>query len=243
MQLVFQVHYTPIGTEQLDQSKIGFVFADEKDVKYEVKTTSAAQGKLRIKPGDDNYRAEATNWLGPLPDSKLLSMMPHMHLRGKSFSYEARYRDGTKEILLDVPQYDFNWQTSYRLAELKDLPAGTRVHCVAHFDNSEKNLSNPDPTKEVRWGDQTDDEMMIGYFDIAVPRREGDQKPAASSPFRERLRASLAAAGIIRKLDKNGDGQLTRDEVPRKHQATFNLWDINKDDVVTLKEAAKALQE
>jgi peroxiredoxin len=239
-QLVFQVHYTPIGTEQFDQSKIGFVFADEKDVKYEVTTTSAVQARLRIPPRNDNYRVEATNWKA-LPESKLLSFMPHMHLRGKSFSYEARYPDGSKEMLLDVPAYDFNWQTAYRLAEPKELPAGTRIHCVAHFDNSKDNLNNPNPNKEVRWGDQTWEEMMIGYFDIAAPRRESDKKPAAS-PFRERLGASLKAVGVIRKFDKNGDNQLTRDEVPRQHQATFNAWDVDKDDIVTLKEAAKALQ-
>ncbi len=95
--------------------------------------------------------------------------MPHMHLRGKSFRYEACYPSGSSEILLDVPRYDFNWQTAYRLAQPKPLPAGTRVHCIAHFDNSEENLANPDPEKTVRWGDQTWDEMMIGYLDIAVP--------------------------------------------------------------------------
>jgi hypothetical protein len=147
----------------------------------------------------------------------------------------------SKEMLLDVPAYDFNWQTAYRLAEPKELPAGTRIHCVAHFDNSKDNLNNPNPNKEVRWGDQTWEEMMIGYFDIAVPRRESDEKPAAS-PFRERLGASLKAVGVIRKFDKNGDNQLTRDEVPRQYQATFNAWDVDKDDIVTLKEAAKALQ-
>ena len=98
-------------------------------------------------------------------------MMPHMHLRGKSFRYEARYPSGESEILLDVPHYDFNWQTAYRLTQPKSLPAGTKIHCMAHFDNSEENLANPDPDKAVRWGDQTWDEMMIGYLDIAIPLR------------------------------------------------------------------------
>ena len=105
----------------------------------------------------------------PLPEALLLGLAPHMHLRGKSFLYEAIFSDGKKEVLLDVPRYDFNWQTTYRLAEPKKLPAGTKVHCVAHFDNSENNLNNPDPKARVRWGDQTWNEMMIGYFEIAVP--------------------------------------------------------------------------
>lgn len=238
--LVFQVHYTPIGTEQFDQSKIGFVFADEKDVKYEVRTNSAVQGRLRIPPHDDDYRAEATNWRA-LPEAKLLSMMPHMHLRGKSFSYEALFPDGSKEKLLNVPQYDFNWQTAYRLAEPKDLPAGTRIHCIAHYDNSERNLNNPDPTQEVRWGDQTWDEMMIGYFDVAIPHGD-DNDTREPVTLRDRLRAAFAARKIIQKLDKNSDQQLTRDEVPREHQSTFDDWDTDGDDVVTLTEAVKALQ-
>ena len=91
-----------------------------------------------------------------------------MHLRGKSFRYTAKYPDGTTEILLDVPNYDFNWQNGYHLKEPKRIPAGTVLQCVAHFDNSEDNIANPDPTETVQWGDQTDDEMMIGYFDMAL---------------------------------------------------------------------------
>jgi len=97
-------------------------------------------------------------------------MSPHMHVRGKSFQYEAVYPDGKSEILLSVPNYDFGWQTAYTLADRLILPSGTRIRCTAVFDNSERNLNNPDPTKWVSWGDQTTDEMMIGYFDYAVPR-------------------------------------------------------------------------
>ena len=92
-----------------------------------------------------------------------------MHLRGSAFSYEADYPDGKREMLLDVPHYDFNWQTSYRLADPLKLPSGTKVHAVAHYDNSADNPNNPDPEKRVRWGEQTWDEMMIGYFDVATP--------------------------------------------------------------------------
>jgi hypothetical protein len=93
--------------------------------------------------------------------------MPHTHLRGKSFRYEAIYPNGDREILLDLPRYDFNWQNSYVLAKPKVLPKGTQLHCVAHYDNSKNNPSNPNPDATVRWGDQTWEEMMIGYFDVS----------------------------------------------------------------------------
>ncbi|MFP6670417.1 MAG: redoxin domain-containing protein, partial [Pirellulaceae bacterium] len=152
-ELIFQVHYTPIGSAQLDLSKIGLVFADPEKVKYEVKTTSAAQRSLRIPPGEENYRVTAVS-RSSREEALLLGFMPHMHVRGKSFRYEAMARDGSREILIDVPKFDFNWQTSYRLTEPLKLAAGTRIHCIAHFDNSQFNLNNPDPTKTVRWGDQ-----------------------------------------------------------------------------------------
>jgi hypothetical protein len=100
----------------------------------------------------------------------LLSMFPHMHYRGQSFDYEFRFPDESTEKLLSVPSYDFNWQNVYELSKPRHLPAGTQLTCTAHFDNSEKNLANPDPNKAVSWGDQTWEEMMIGYFNVAVPK-------------------------------------------------------------------------
>jgi hypothetical protein len=98
----------------------------------------------------------------------LMSMLPHMHLRGKSFDYKLVYPDGKEETLLSVPRYDFAWQANYRLATPLRLPAGSRIECTAHFDNSAANLSNPDPNVTVRWGEQTWHEMMIGFVDYAV---------------------------------------------------------------------------
>lgn len=174
-QLIFQMHYTPIGTPQNDLSSLGLVFADPKDVEYEVRTVSAVNTRFSIPPHESNHRVVSRSQRAPL-EVQLLGLMPHMHLRGKSFRYEAQYPDGSTEILLDVPRYDFNWQTAYRLMQPKPLPAGTRVECVAHFDNSEENLANPDPTATVHWGDQTSDEMMIGYFDIAIPASLSQQR-------------------------------------------------------------------
>src|SRR5262249_6016500 len=118
--------------------------------------------------GDDNHRVESS-FTFPA-DGQVISFMPHMHLRGKDFLYEAVTPDGQTRALLSVPRYDFNWQSVYRLAEPVPLPKGSRVHCVAHFDNSAKNLNNPDPTRTVTWGDQTWEEMMIGWMDFVHDR-------------------------------------------------------------------------
>jgi hypothetical protein len=104
--------------------------------------------------------------VGVARDAVVLAFHPHMHLRGKDFEYQAIYPDGRKETLLSVPQYDFNWQHIYRLKEPLKIPKGSTIRCVAHYDNSAANPANPDPKREVRWGDQTWDEMMIGYLDF-----------------------------------------------------------------------------
>jgi peroxiredoxin len=163
---VFQMHYTPNGTPQQDRSCIGIVFADPSTIHNLVATEKAGNQRFRIPPGDPNYKVEANNMLSR--DMLVLSLMPHMHVRGKAFRYTAFYPGGESEILLDVPHYDFNWQNGYEFLEPKLMPKGTRMFCEAWFDNSEQNLANPDPTKEVRWGDQTWEEMMIGYF-VATP--------------------------------------------------------------------------
>ncbi len=164
--LIFQLHYTPNGSPQEDLSYMGVVFADASEVRKEVAVQQSGDFAFKIPPGDPNYRVEADYIFGR--DAMLLTLMPHMHLRGKDFSFEAIYPDGTREMLLSVPQYDFGWQTIYTLAEPKPMPAGSKLHCVAHFDNSEDNLHNPDPTKTVYFGEQTWDEMMIGFFEMAL---------------------------------------------------------------------------
>ena len=106
----------------------------------------------------------------------MTSLTPHMHMRGKDMTYTALYADGTSEVLLSVPRYDFNWQITYELAAPKRLPKGTKVEVVAHFDNSPANKYNPDPTKDVKWGDQTWEEMMIGFWGSVVDRPAPSQK-------------------------------------------------------------------
>jgi peroxiredoxin/mono/diheme cytochrome c family protein len=167
-ELVFQVHYTPIGTPQSDLTKIGLDFVDAANVTHEVITTSAFQENLQIPPGEGDYRTSAM-LPEKLPKCQLLVMTPHMHLRGKSFRYQVVDPLGERKTILDVPRYDFNWQTAYFLDRPLDIDEGSRIFCEASFDNSDENLNNPAPQKTVYWGDQTYDEMMIGYFDIVVP--------------------------------------------------------------------------
>lgn len=175
-QLIFQVHYTPVGTARIDRSRLGLIFADPEQVTHRVLTTKAFKDDFAIPPHTRSHRVEASTKPSPI-EFDLLSMSPHTHVRGKSFLYAAVYPDGKRQILLDVPNYDFNWQSRYELKQPLKLPAGTRIQCVARYDNSADNPANPDPAKQVRWGDQTWQEMMIGYFDIAIPRQAGRPTP------------------------------------------------------------------
>jgi hypothetical protein len=162
--LGFEVHYTPNGREQTDRSTAGIVFADRKQVKKELLVEMAADTQFRIPPGADDYRVEAEFRFDQ--EMRLYSMLPHMHLRGKSFRFDAIYPDGGRETLLDVPRYDFNWQYSYALADPKRMPEGTVVRCTATFDNSARNPANPDPAATVGWGEETAEEMMIGRMEV-----------------------------------------------------------------------------
>ncbi|MEW4561160.1 redoxin domain-containing protein [Bremerella sp. JC770] len=240
--LVFQMHYTPIGSPQEDLSQIGFNFMDPKDVKYEVKTTSAVNRRLSIPPGDSNFKVEARSQASPSDDTVILSFMPHMHLRGKAFRYVGVSADGQEEILIDIPAYDFNWQTAYELAQPKKMPQGSYVHAIAHYDNSEENLFNPDPTKTVRWGDQTWDEMMIGYFDVAVPVDPKDL--VQKTKPQEASQAVLDKADeLITKFDTDSDGKVARAEVPEKGHNIFDRLDSNGDKTVTREELIDIFQK
>jgi hypothetical protein len=168
--LVFQLHYTTNGVQQDDRSYVGVKFADPKTVKKKVRGGVVGDTAFRIPPGDSNFEIKAKHLF--LKDTLLLNLTPHMHLRGKSFKYEAEYPDGTREVLLDVPSYDFNWQLRYMLVDPKLMPKGTRLHATAHFDNSKDNLANPDPSKEVTFGDQTWEEMMFGFYTSVDPKED-----------------------------------------------------------------------
>ena len=180
--LVFQMHYITRGEPTADQTEIGLVFAKQPP-KQRVLTLQLTNDHFVIPPGADDYRVEAR---GTLPnDATLLSFLPHMHLRGKRFEYNIVAKDGTIQPLLRV-NWDFYWQLSYVLAAPLPLKAGTELQAVAWYDNSKSNSHNPDPSAAVRWGDQTYDEMMVGFFDVAV--RAGLDKwkyfkrPSAAAP-------------------------------------------------------------
>ncbi len=165
--IVWQMHYTPTGKEETDRSQIGLiVYKGTEPPKFEARTRGLANVRLAIPPGASHH--EVKSRLTVPADVLLLSFSPHMHVRGKDFEYKATFPDGKQEVLLSVPQYDFNWQSTYRLPEPRLLPKGTKVECVAHYDNSTHNPANPDPNKEVHWGDQTWEEMMIGYMDYML---------------------------------------------------------------------------
>src|SRR5262249_47707473 len=155
--IVMQLHYTTNGTETSDRTRIGIVFAKEPP-KERVKGVLIYNTDFTIPAGADNAMVMAAAEVRS--DVKLVSFLPHMHLRGRSFSYRATYPDGTQEVLLDVPKYDFNWQLTYYLAEPKLLPKGTLLECIGRYDNSTGNPWNPDPASDVHYGDQTWEEML-----------------------------------------------------------------------------------
>jgi hypothetical protein len=164
--IYFQVHYTPNGKALKDRSYIGLKFAGAPP-KYRAARGISANPFFRIPANDSNYEVKSSYTLPQ--DATLESLMPHMHLRGKDFQYTVAYPDGRREIILSVPKYDFNWQLRYEFTKPMPLPKGARIECVAHYDNSANNKFNPDPSKEVKWGDQTFEEMMIGFFTYTVP--------------------------------------------------------------------------
>jgi hypothetical protein len=178
--LVFQMHYTANGQAASDQSSIGLIFSKHAP-EQRVLTLQLTNDHFVIPPEAPDYRVEAR---GTLPNgATLLSFFPHMHLRGRRFEYNViRRKAGANgkpgyeiEPLLRV-NYHFHWQMSYRLAEPRFLRAGTELQAVAWYDNSKANAHNPDADAEVRWGEQTYDEMMVGFFDVAVPAGMNKQR-------------------------------------------------------------------
>jgi hypothetical protein len=159
--IILQMHYTTNGKEALDRTEVGIIFAKQPPARV-AGGGMVLQPRFVIPAGDPNAEVRGTQTIAR--DTLLTNLTPHMHVRGKDMKYTAFYPDGTSEVLLNVPHYDFNWQITYELATPKLLPAGTKVEVVAHYDNSAGNKFNPDPTKDVKWGDQTWEEMMIGFW-------------------------------------------------------------------------------
>ena len=163
--LIFQIHYTTNGKATTDRTSVALQFAKETP-EYELRTVGVSNPRFLIPPGEANYRVDSAAEF--TEDAIVWGVFPHMHVRGKSFDYRMVGPDGRSEPLLSVPRYDFGWQTSYVFQQPLKVAKGSRMECTAFFDNSTNNKFNPDPTKEVKWGDQTWEEMMIGWMDYSV---------------------------------------------------------------------------
>ena len=235
----FQMHYTPNGTATTDQTRIGLIWSKEPP-KHEVRVAGIVNARLSIPPGADNHREEATLRL-PM-DATIMGFLPHLHLRGKACKYEVTRSDGQTTTLLDIPRYDFNWQLLYRYFEPLSLKAGDALRFTAWFDNSEKNPANPDPTKTVRWGAQTFDEMHLGYVEYYIPNAMPGE---STSLYGGRRRAGGGARpgfdleAIFKRLDRNNDGKLIGDELPAAQRENLMRLDVDKDGTITLEEAKK----
>ncbi len=180
---LFQVHYTTNGKEATDRAVLGLKIRKDKPT-YRAFSSSATQPRLNIPANDPNYEVHAVYTFKE--DVTMLDMTPHMHLRGKAFKYVLTYPDGRSEELLNVPHYDFNWQLSYILAQPRQIPAGAKLEATAWYDNSANNKFNPDPSKDVHWGDQTFQEMMIGFFNYKVPVDRPEPEAPVRRPTAER---------------------------------------------------------
>jgi len=204
--LRFQMHYTPNGKAAEDVTKMGVVFAKEPP-QHEVRVAGIVNPRLSIPAGAENHREEA---LLRLPfDVELLGFMPHMHLRGKACRYEVGTDSANARMLLDIPRYDFNWQLVYRPTEPIALTQGQTIRFTAWYDNSKNNLANPDPTKTVRWGNQTFDEMHLGYIEYVQP----GVAPGDADNLRRAAISGRVGEAVFESVDADNDGFLNREEL------------------------------
>jgi hypothetical protein len=165
--IVFNIHYTSIGTAATDRSKVGLVFAKNPPKKrYWMSPGTPAAFNLSIPPGDPNAEVVSEVTVG-VDDATLVYIQPHLHLRGKDYEVRLTYPTGEKETVFKG-KWNFDWQLGYQLAKPMALPKGTRILTVAHYDNSATNPYNPDPLKRVLWGDQNWDEMQSGFIGLVL---------------------------------------------------------------------------
>ncbi len=232
--LQWQMHYHKEpgpDTGSWDRSQVALKFYDkDEEVRYELQVADLGRFDFVLPPGDPNVGAEI-EYVFP-EDSRIVSYLPHMHLRGKSARYVAHYPDGTNEVLLDVPKYDFNWQTNYEYADFKRVPAGTRVVFQSWWDNSADNISNPNPDATVRWGEPTTDEMSFGFLSFINEDNAGGDLFGQSG--------QMDVTAIVAFTDKSRDGKMQLEEAPEQVKAYFAMMDTNKDQAVDMAEARAA---
>lgn len=235
--LVFQMHYTPNGTEAMDLTKIGLNFINASEVTHQIYTTVAIDQDFEIPPKTADYVVEA-DMMRARENSVLMSISPHMHLRGKSFEVFT-HKGSTLSTILKVPQYDFNWQHTYELSQPLLLDEFDGVSIKATFDNSSANPFNPDPNAYVMWGDQTWEEMTLGYFDVAIPLdSKGPDGRVARSPQTGNSRSGRPkrsdefvrnyVESTLKRFDSNQDGFITRGEVSAVFR-DYGFWSVDKD--------------
>jgi thiol-disulfide isomerase/thioredoxin len=242
--LVFQMHYTPNGSQQSDLTRVALLFGDESKITHEVFSQIGLEQEFEIPPYAKDYSVTvAPRRLSS--HGKLLAVAPHMHLRGKSFRLITR-SEGNEKILLDVPRYDFNWQHVYAFAEPLPLESIGSLQFRATFDNSTANPVNPDPTQHVTWGDQTWEEMAVAFFEISVPRESGgksEQEPTVTAADAKKRQTKITqfAANFLRRFDTNEDGQIDRAELPlATERFGFQNLDENQDGRLTRTEVERA---
>ena len=260
--LVFQMHYTPTGKAQEDLTRLGLVFMEEEEVTHEVIAIGGAEQDFEIPPNAPRHDVSGkVPWLPK--NGYLMSIMPHMHLRGKSFTFSARTQERT-EMLLEVPEYDFNWQHNYELMTPLPLQEISSLQFTATFDNSSDNPFNPDPNERVFWGDQTWQEMAVVYLTLAQPLNADSSQPLATGmreekkkqtsteiqsndePTAEQIRSQHAksarqfAVNYMRRFDANNDGFIEQHELPNAAQLfLFRRMDRNGDELLDETEIMK----
>ena len=231
--LMFELHYTPNGTARRDRSAVGVHFASTDPAwrPERIARTAGISNRSFVVPAGAAGHVDTAAGLVTRA-MRITSLMPHMHLRGKAFRFERVALDGTRTVLLDVPRYDFNWQLSYDLEEPIVLEAGERIDVRAEFDNSTANLANPAPDRPVRWGPDTDDEMLIGFVDYFLVEEDQDL-PADEPQFavvEPRVQRYLA------KLAKENGGTVPRSALKRRMRRSFDRLDLDGDGELDAKE-------
>lgn len=226
--LRFQIHYAPNGTAVFDQPELGLLLS-KTPPQHVIHGTAVVNPYIQIPAQAENHVETGTMRVGS--EIQILALLPHMHVRGKAFRYEVAFPDGKSQVLLDVPRYDFNWQIGYIYSHPLSIPGGSTIKITGWFDNSPRNAANPEPGKIVRWGPQTNDEMLLGYIEYVVPNTHAGDFAAATSasvgageprhqipdtltPARE-LEAALnirQPAGLLKVLDRNQDRKVSFEE-------------------------------
>jgi hypothetical protein len=241
--LVFQQHYTPNGKTQEDVTRVGLLFGEPDDVTHEVLTLVGLDQEFEIPARTAAYSVEGEFPWFPA-DGELLAIMPHMHLRGKSFRL-LRQLQGRDDLILDVPHYDFNWQHVYQLREPMKLSEVDALKFSVVFDNSSENPFNPDPDQRVTWGDQTWEEMAVAFVEVSEPRTSRPQMPNDEPmSVAEQRAVERLLNEFFERFDENQDGIVERLETPLSFRSFgFRRYDLNGDERLTPDEVREPISK